>query len=426
MARLVPQGLFGAAPRYLRLLRSQYWPPERLRRYAEDHLAATMAAAIAIPFYRGRFHGTPRTDDLARLPVLPRAEIPMLAESVRSLHAPAVQLLTSSRTSGSIGMPVSFFYDAAHQASRFAARARYLRENGWNPLRRSAWLVATGMQSPDSWFGLRAHLFGIRFISHLTDLDAQAAWLREQNPFYVYAYPVNLEGLAQIFEANRWRLKSLRRIFSGSEVLEDSLRERLRRVFGVPVSDNYGSTEAFLAWECPKGNYHVNAEHVVIEIVDDNGKAAAPGTMGRILVTTLHNRLMPLVRYEIGDYAIAARESCSCGRTLPTIGKILGREINLFIDGNRKRFSPWALFRPLTAREWVKQFQIGQRDIGRFVVRFVSERPLAAADEAEIRAHFETILRFPATVAFERMPQLPRAPSGKFMMALNECPESGR
>lgn len=318
-------------------------------------------------------------------------------------------------------MPVSFFYDAGHQASRFAARARYLRENGWNPLRRSAWIVSTGMRSPDAWFSRNQRLLGVSFISHLSGLDEQAAWLRKQDPLCLYAYPGNLDGLVRIFEANRWRLDSLRRIFSGSEVLGDALRRRLQQYFGVPVIDNYGSTEAFVAWECPRGSYHVNAEHVVVEIVDHDGNPAAPGTMGRVIVSTLHNRLMPLVRYEIGDYAIVSGEPCACGRTLPTIGKILGRELNLFVGRERKRLVPWPLFRPLTAREWITQFQIVQRSVASFVVRFVAAHPMGNSDESEIQRHFESIVGYPVAVEFERLTQIPRAPSGKFMMAMTEC-----
>ena len=317
-------------------------------------------------------------------------------------------------------MPVGFFWDARHQASRFAARARYLRTNGWSPIRRSAWLVSMSLENTDAWFVTRGRLLGARFASHIGDLEQQAEWLRKLAPLYLYAFPVNLDGLARVFEARRWRLTSLRRIFSGSEVLEDSLRERLRRVFGVEVSDNYGSTEAFLAWECPQRSCHINAEHVLLEVVDECGRPAAPGAMGRVLVTTLQNHLMPLIRYEIGDYAIAAEGSCRCGRTLPLIGQILGREINLFIDSSGKRFVPWPLFRPLTAREWVTQSQVVQRGVGRFLVRFVSDRDLAPQDKAEIGNHFETITRAPATVEFERLEQIPRAPSGKFMMAMSE------
>jgi len=418
VARL--DGLAGAAALYPRLLRSQFWPPERLRRYAEEHLAATLRAARRIPFYRERIDSTPGRHDLATVPLLPRREIPALEQSVRSLHPAGTQFVDSSRTSGSTGMPVSFLYDGAHQASRFAARARYLRAHRWSPLARNAWIVSIGMQSPDGFFSRHARWFGARFISHLTPLDELARWLRDLDPVCLYAYPVNLDGLSRLFEAKRWRLPSLRKILAGSEVLEPSVRQRTQRVFGVDVADNYGSTEAFVAWECPAGSYHVNAEHVWLEILDDAGRPVAPGRMGRVVVTTLHNRLMPLVRYEIGDHAVAASGRCRCGRTLPLVGAIAGREINLFLDARGERFVPWHLFRPLTAREWIRQFQIIQRAPGAFTVRFVADHAMMPGDEADVASHFETVIAGPVSIRFERREVIERAASGKFMMALNE------
>jgi len=408
------------------MLRSQYWAKDKLDRYVEVNLKRSLAAAIEIPFYRERFNSVmPRPGDLERLPVLLRAEVPVLSNAVQAMHGSRGGLVVTNRTSGSTGMPVVFCFDARHQASRFAARARYLRENGWNPLQRSAWLMSTNMDSTDAWFIKHANLFGAKFASHIGDLEQQAEWLREHDPFYLYAFPANLDGLARVFEARRWRLKSLRKIFSGSEVLEDSLRERARRVFGVDVRDNYGSTEAFLAWECPSGRYHVNSEHVFLEIVDESGHPASPGVMGRVLVTTLQNHLMPLVRYEIGDYAVAVEGSCRCGRTLPLIGQILGRAVNLFIDGRGNRFVPWPLFRPLGNRTWITQFQVVQRGIGRYLVSFVSNRDLSLSDTAEIGRHFDAITGGPTTIEFERLEQLRRAPSGKFMLAMNVVMPNG-
>jgi phenylacetate-CoA ligase len=411
------QGLIGAVPQYALMLRSQYWGREKLNRYVEANLASSFASAMQVPFYRRHFDGvTPR--ELRSLPILSRAQVPALASSVRSVHPS--RSLVSGRSAGSTGMPVAFFWDARHQASRFAARARYLRANGWSPLRRSAWLVSTNSDNTDAWLVTRGRLLGARFASHIGDLEQQAEWLRKLDPLYLYAFPVNLDGLARVFEVRRWRLSSLRRIFSGSEVLEDSVRDRLRRAFGVEASDNYGSTEAFLAWECPQRKYHINAEHVLLEIVDEGGRPSPPGAMGRVLLTTLQNHRMPLIRYEIGDYAIAAEGSCPCGRTLPLIGQILGREINLFVDSSGKRFVPWPLFRALAPRECIKQSQVIQRAVGRFVVRFVSDRDLFPQEEVEIANHFEIVTRARVTIEFERRERLPRAPSGKFMLAMSE------
>src|SRR6266850_755401 len=109
-------GILGAVPQYLLMLQSQYWPEDKLSRYVEKHLRATLAAARGVPFYRERFGSEMLlSPELSKFPILPRHEIPQLAASVRALHSDS-SLLASGLTSGSTGNPVSFFYDATHHA----------------------------------------------------------------------------------------------------------------------------------------------------------------------------------------------------------------------------------------------------------------------------------------------------------------------
>jgi len=117
----------------------------------------------------------------------------------------------------------------------------------------------------------------------------------------------------------------------------------------------------------------MNAEHVFLEIVDEAGREVAPGEMGRVLVTTLENYLMPLVRYQIGDYAIAAEGSCSCGRTLPLIGRILGRQMNLLRRADGGLISGWPLVNVLRAAQALSVFQIVQKSFDQVSVRYVAE-----------------------------------------------------
>jgi phenylacetate-CoA ligase len=169
----------------------------------------------------------------------------------------------------------------------------------------------------------------------------------------------------------------------------------------------------------PCGQLSLNAEHVAVEIVDERGIPVGPGQMGRILITTLENRLMPLIRYEIGDYAIASNDLCSCGRTLPVLGKVIGRGINLFrLPGGRLK-SPWPLVGPIKTRPEIRQFQIVQETQNHFVVRYVADRELEAAVQEEIRGAFGRILEIEASVSFDRMDAIARSIGGKFMTALS-------
>jgi phenylacetate-CoA ligase len=415
--------LVSTVPRYLALLRSQYWSEERWRGYRKARLERVLEAAARIPFYARRFGKAASSMDFNRLPVLRRSEIAELNRSVRDSSPPRSDLIVDW-SSGSTAMPAEFIYDRAHQRGRFAARARYLRSHGWSPFLRTAWLVKLNFLSGGSQDSelVRSPLFGIgNSLPNLDEFEAQFEFLRRYDPVFIYSFPSNLEGLLPLFERSGFRPPRLRGIFTGAEVLDDALRGRVESVFKVPVAENYGSTEAFLAWQCPNGGFHVNAEHVIVEVVDDHAEACRPGEMGRVLVTTLENLKMPLIRYEIGDYATAAGEDrCVCGRTLPIIGGVMGRSMNLFRARDGRLLSPWPLVEPLKARRELKQFQIVQTGADSFVVKFVAAAPLEREGRAFVEESFAKVLGIPVQVEFREVNEIARSRVGKFMIAISE------
>ncbi len=105
------------------------------------------------------------------------------------------------------------------------------------------------------------------------DLAAQVERVIEFDPRYLYIYPSNLEGMLQILEESQPQVAFDRRIFTVAETVDEALRERTRRILGVEIADNYGATEGFIAWQCPQGSYHINAEHVLVELVDEDGRS---------------------------------------------------------------------------------------------------------------------------------------------------------
>jgi len=424
IARLVE-----AAPRYAALLRSQYWTPEKLASYREQQLEKTLRAATKIPFYAERLGSAPRAGNLRQLPILKRADVHALSESVVTLY-PAGTPFVSERSSGTSGVAVTLMFDRSHQAGRNAARIRYLLMSGWKPLQRSAWFAGARLltaPNPDyqaigeliRWFSS----FGVKFFPTSTPFAEQVDILAEMKAVSVYGFPSGIDGILRVMEDTGRRLPSLRRALCGGEAMDDSMRERARRLFGFDVCDNYGSTEAFVAFQCPTGSYHINAEHVLVEIVDDAGHEVAPAQMGRVLITTLENYLMPLVRYEIGDYAVAARGECACGRTLPLLTRVLGRETNMLRNPEGRLVSGWPAVGTLREFPELKFFQLVQKSITQFCVRYVADQPLSPERESMVRAKLrEDGLWERAEVAFEHVTEIGRAASGKFMVTLCEVP----
>ncbi len=110
-------------------------------------------------------------------------------------------------------------------------------------------------------------------------------------------------------------------------------RKLIADAFHAPICDQYGSCEIrWIAQQCPEGKgLHVNVEHVHLEYVDEENHPVPTGVYGRTLLTNLEDMVFPLIRYENGDRGRWLLESCPCGRSLPVIDTVKGRESESFV-----------------------------------------------------------------------------------------------
>jgi phenylacetate-CoA ligase len=156
-------------------------------------------------------------------------------------------------------------------------------------------------------------------------VEERLEWLRRERPDYFATYSESLEHLG--FAAGDERpAEGIKAIIAMSEQLTPGMQSYVERVFGAPVYQHYALSEIELvATRCEAGRYHVHREHCFVEIVDEEGRACRSGQTGRIVVTSLTNFAMPLLRYDTGDLAQVTEGACSCNRTLPSFGKIVGR-----------------------------------------------------------------------------------------------------
>ena len=412
--------LVESSPAYARLQRTQYWSAGRLEAYRNARLEQTLRDASGFAFYRSLWNGSAEGRDFAALPVLTRVGTRELLAEARSRARRA----ESDRSSGSTGMPAEFLFDRAHQRVRYAARARYLLEHGWRPWSRTGWIIYLPRGVPHGRIAESRLFVGSRFLSVFTPVEKQVEWLKRLDPLFLYTFPSNLDGLLAVLGEKRASLPSLRKIYCGSEVVDPALRERTRRALGVEIAENYGSTEAFLAWECREGRLHVNAEHVFVEIVDEAGRPAEAGVLGRVLVTTLQNGIMPLVRYEIGDWALAADGPCPCGRTLPLLGRVAGRAVSLFRTTTGRVVTPWDIVVRIKYRNDMRQFQIVQKTTERCVLRYIAPGELSAPARAEIGSHVQAVLGAGVRTDFERVAEIERGARGKYFTAISEALEA--
>jgi phenylacetate-CoA ligase len=431
------QGLLVAAL-LTQLEQSQWWPAAAIETAQMRQLQVLIDHARRHSrFYAERLAGF-RPDQmpglrecLSAIPLMHRTDLQSRRAEIDCAWLPPEHgELSLAKSTGSTGEPVSV---KRSELNRLVWMAMTLREHLWQRRDFSLSLAVIRAQlaegnnarsgvSQTDWGPPVNHLF-VTGPSHglnlQTDVVRQAEWLRRITPAYLLTYPNNLAALLDLAEgdpASRAGLACLKQARTIGETLHDTLRERCRQLLGVEIADIYSTQEiGVIAIECPQGGgYHVMSEGLVLELLRDDDQPCAAGETGRVVVTDLHNFATPLIRYDLGDLA-EADGPCSCGRGLPKIRRILGRQRSLLRLPDGRRF--WPLVGAFSYRDIapVRQYQIIQRSLERITLRLAVERSLSVAEEEVLAEKLNEFLGHRFAVAFEYFsPVIPRGPGGKF------------
>ena len=428
-----PQGALALALHW-QFEQSQWFAPERFLEIQMQQLGELLRHARQhVPFYRERFNqagidpAAPLTPETFRqLPLLRRADVQAAGKALFSLAPPRQHgKAIPGRTSGSTGRPLEYL---SNELCQLLWRTLTLREHFWHRRDFAGKLavIRSGAKTADmpGWGPSTDVAFETgpsASIDIHADLGTQAAWLEKQDPDYLLAYPSTLVGLAELYRAGRFRLTRLKALRSFGETFETRARQKCRDAFQVPIHDAYSAAEVgYIALQCPHGGqYHIQSETVFAEVLRDDGRPCETGEIGRIVLTPLHNFSMPLIRYEIGDH-VRLGGACPCGRGLPVIEEILGRQRNLLSLSDGRRFWPY-----LHLMEWpkiapVRQAQAVQKSLREIEIRLVLERPMREDEQTRLAEFIQGYLPQPFELRFSFHDAIARGPSGKYEDFLSE------
>lgn len=378
--------------------------------------ARRLRAAGLTPAQLATFHG------LERLPPLRRREIQEAGAELFCAQVPDEHgAVHESRTSGSTGEPVVM---RRTEVSNLMWLGFLVRDQLWHKRDFKGRLCTiranvTEVTHHRDWGGIPAALFetGEVFVIPIsTPVSELIAQVDRFRPDALLAYPNVIAAMVEECDARGRGFEGLNHLRSIGETLPESVREEAAAFFGAKVTDSYSSQEVgYLTIECPDtGLHHIMSEAVMVEVLHDDGTPCDEGEMGRVVVTDLHNFAAPLIRYDIGDFAEPG-PPCPCGRGLPTLRRVVGRERNLLrlADGRRH----WPLFGGHYFRDVapVRQFQAIQHSYERIEIRLVCERPLSTREEADLRAMIGKALGRDFTLDLRYFEdRLPTGANGKF------------
>jgi phenylacetate-coenzyme A ligase PaaK-like adenylate-forming protein len=265
---------------------------------------------------------------------------------------------------------------------------------------RAALIAATGdhFASVASWERVSRGSPGLaaRGFSLMQPLDRLVDALNEYQPAFLASYPTMLALLAEEAEAGRLRIKPAI-LWSGGETFSDLTRNEIERAFGCPAVNEYGASECMsIAFSCPEGWLHVNADWVLLEPVDGDYRPTIPGDASTtVLVTNLANRVQPIIRYDLGDSVTVHAEPCACGNPLPAI-RVDGRRDEVLslqtADGDLVRLLPLAITTVVEDAIGAHRFQIAQVRSDVLAVRFDIKD--AARKRAAWRAASRALCRY--------------------------------
>lgn len=423
------------------LLTSQYLPPEFLLRRQLRQLTELVAyTAQTVPFYRDRlaeFARPKRSITLEQwrsLPILSRRDIQehggsMVTRRPFKEHGNALDVLTSGSTGEAVtvkrnGVTGQFFRaltlrDHLLHQRNFSGKVVYMRRLSEG----AAKAAASG--TPGQWVD-EFPSGPILFRDVHEPVAETVDWILQEKPDYVMTYPTYLHALIRHSAETDKTPEGLHQVVTFGEVVAPEVRRDCARVWNAPLADVYSTQEVgMIACQCPDHeHYLVQSEGIFVEVLDDAGQPCGPGEVGRVVVTPLHNFSMPLIRYEIGDFAEVGAP-CESGRGLPVLQRILGRNRNMLLTPEGERVWASLIGAGLEPIEPIRQFQLYQRVPERLELRLVVTRQLTAEEEAQAQRAMVKATGYDFDVDVVYRDEIPRTAGGKYEDVVCEIPPGG-
>lgn len=424
---------------YLRELETSQWlAVEELTWLQQEALRLLLRYAQSnCPYYRSEWSQRGlHADDLVHpesfldWPVIDRETVRKHRAQMRSTLRGAKFL--SKATGGSSGVPLQFDlcrdkYDRSH-----AAWHRGYSWAGAGPGTRQLylWGVALERQSRRQqlrhWLYQRAlyrrHILNsFDFADHMVPEFVQR--INRFRPEAIVAYTSPIYLLARAIEERGLRVFAPRSIIVGAEKLHDFQRQAIERVFGVPVFETYGSREFMLIGaECERHQgLHLTAEHLLVEILDDDGTPTPAGEEGNVVITDLCNYGMPFIRYANGDRAVAGWGQCSCGRGLPLLARVVGRQLDVLSTPDGRRI-PGEFF-PHLIKDYaaVTRFQVVQEAIDTIELKLVVASGWSSSESSRLERQIRDAAGGSVQLKVRTVNEIPLSRSGKHQVVVNRC-----
>ncbi len=413
---------------------SQWWNPQQIEQLQKERLHRLLAhAQNHVPYYRSLFaehriqvENIRSVADLAQLPLLDKEKIRANTDALKSDIA---RDLSPFNTGGSTGEPLKFHIGKERVSHDVAAKWRATR--WWGVDIGDPEIVIWGspieLGAQDRVRAQRDRMLRTKLLPAFEMSEPKLSRLLEEirarRPKMLFGYPSVLDHIARHAEANRLRMNDLgiRVAFVTAECLSKEQRQQIGRTFGCRVANGYGSRDAgFIAHECREGGMHISAEDIIVEVVDAQGRSLPPGEAGAIVVTHLATSDFPFIRYRTGDIGVLDTALCRCGRGLPLLKEIQGRNTDFLVTQDGAALHSLALVYILRDLPQIRAFKIIQENLSLTRILVVSRGGLAPDISRKIDLGCRARLGQNVHIAIEEVAEILPEKSGKFRSAVSK------
>jgi phenylacetate-CoA ligase len=358
------------------LMESQWWSESDLKEYQNEKLRKLIRHSYEnVPYYNELFNKLKlkpddinKIDDLYKLPILTKK---VVRENVKNGKIIAKNLrrndMVFMSSSGSTGEPLGYFTTKDAYSINIATNLRGWYWMGYklgdrfikisnSPRNRLKKIQDFMIKNYCIYFNQFDERF-IRFVIRK---------INEYNPKILRSYPAPLSLIMSLAEKNGMSFPRLNAVNTTGNILYPEFRKKIEENFKCKVFDSYSCEGGANIFECQTHEcYHSSMEYAITEIFDSKGKNKS---YKRVATTDLWNYATPFLRYNTKDLIEFKSESCSCGRSLLPVKKIIGRDTDVLVAPDGSYINPHLISTFFKKIEGIEQFQVKQEKIDEFFV----------------------------------------------------------
>lgn len=334
------------------------------------------------------------------------------------------QQLHEERTSGSTGAPFTILQDARKRIRAAADSLVFSDRAGFHLGTRLYYVRVWNRLNKKSPLQCRMQNIVMQDSDKLSD-DALEMWLtkmeKDTSEKSVLGYASSLVALEKwMTRTGRKTSAKVQCFITMSETMPADSKKSLIALFSCPVISRYSNQECgLMAQQCIGGDeYHINTRSFYVEILDMYKDEPVPdGVKGRIVVTDLFNRAMPLIRYDTGDIGTLSSKS-DCGARGKVLTSVEGRKVDCFYSTSGELLSPVAIINAMWEYNDLLQYQFIQNGEKDYEIKLNSSTTIYEREE-ELLIDLKRIVGADAYIKVTYVEDIPLLASGKRKQVVN-------